>query len=121
MSLTIWTHGREAAPRFVFAASLIAERRTASRWHSEDLKVPFGKCEIHLHGQPLDGTSGDSPDFRMPARYGAITLFQPITHHAGIGSFRKALGVAEGEGLAPGKALDVAEGERLALGTALFL
>jgi hypothetical protein len=57
----------------------------------------------------------------MPARYGAITLFRPITHHAGSGSVRKALGVAEGEGLAPGEALDVAEGERLALSTALFL
>jgi len=55
------------------------------------------------------------------SRYGAITLFRPITHHAGSGSVRKALGVAEGEGLAPGKALDVGEGERLALGTVLFL
>jgi hypothetical protein len=43
------------------------------------------------------------------------------TIHAGSGFVRKALGVAEGEGLAPGKALDVPEGERLALGTALFL
>jgi hypothetical protein len=50
-----------------------------------------------------------------------LLLFRPITHHAGSGSLRKALGVADGEGLAPGKALDVAEGERLALGTALFL
>jgi hypothetical protein len=45
--------------------------------------------------------------------------FNPL--HAGSSSFRMALGVAEGEGLALGVALGVVEGEGLALGTALFL
>ena len=58
---------------------------------------------------------------RESARYGATVLFRPITHQAGSGFVRKALGVAEGEGLAPGNSFEVAEGERFALGTALFL
>jgi hypothetical protein len=57
---------------------------------------------------------------RAPATV-LLPFFPPITHHAGSGSVREALGVADGEGLAPGKTLDVADGERLALRTALFL
>jgi hypothetical protein len=34
-----------------------------------------------------------------------LPSFGRVTHHAGSGSFREALGVAEGEGLALGTAL----------------
>jgi hypothetical protein len=57
---------------------------------------------------------------RVPATL-LLPFFGTVAHHAGSSSFRMALGVVEGEGLALGTALGVAEGEGFALGTALFL
>jgi hypothetical protein len=57
---------------------------------------------------------------RVPATL-LLPFFGPVTHHAGSSSFRMALGVAEGEGLARGTASGVAKGEGLARGTAIFL
>jgi hypothetical protein len=52
----------------------------------ENLKVSFGKCEIHLHGQPLDGTSEDHRISECQPATVLLPFFgrSPITREAAL-------------------------------------